>query len=232
MALDVVRWGGGRLRAGPWRGDGRIAYVAPVPAGPLPNAETVRHTCAVLAERGYVEVVTSALAPNEAHGFIAAGFEVRERLHLLAHAMTALPAVPPRLLRRGHRGDRSPALAVDGRAFDAFWRLDDDGFDEAMRATPSSRFRVADRDGVVGYAITGRAGGRGFLQRLAVDPDHHREGIGTALVADSLHWLDRRGVRRTVVNTQQGNDAALALYEDLGFRRQPGGLAVLRLVLA
>jgi ribosomal protein S18 acetylase RimI-like enzyme len=30
-----------------------------------------------------------------------------------------------------------------------------------------------------------------------------------------------------VVNTQWGNDAALALYERLGFRRLPQGLAVL-----
>jgi ribosomal protein S18 acetylase RimI-like enzyme len=30
-----------------------------------------------------------------------------------------------------------------------------------------------------------------------------------------------------VVNTQTSNEGALALYERLGFTRQPGGLAVL-----
>ena len=54
--------------------------------------------------------------------------------------------------------------------------------------------RVADQGGVVGYAITGRAGEIGYLQRLAVDPGHQHEGIGTALVADGLWWAARRGV--------------------------------------
>jgi len=37
---------------------------------------------------------------------------------------------------------------------------------------------------------------------------------------------------RTVVNTQERNGRALALYERLGFRLQPGGLAVLHTPLA
>jgi ribosomal protein S18 acetylase RimI-like enzyme len=40
--------------------------------------------------------------------------------------------------------------------------------------------------------------------------------------------MRRRGVERAVVNTQVGNEAAVRLYERLGFRLQPGGLAVLR----
>jgi hypothetical protein len=39
--------------------------------------------------------------------------------------------------------------------------------------------------------------------------------------------MRRRGAARAVVNTQLGNEAALALYLRLGFRLQPGGLAVL-----
>jgi ribosomal protein S18 acetylase RimI-like enzyme len=182
----------------------------------------------VLAARGFTEAVTSALGPAEAHGFLSAGFSVREHLHLLAHSMHGLPVAPPTVsLRRGKRADRGPSLVVDAKAFDEFWRLDDAGFDEAMTATPSSRFRVSDDQHLIAYAITGRAGDRGFIQRLAVDPSHHGRGIGTALVADALRWLERRSVTRTVVNTQESNEAALALYQRVGFRLQPGGLAVL-----
>jgi hypothetical protein len=50
---------------------------------------------------------------------------------------------------------------VDAAAFPSFWRLDASGFEEAMEATPHSRFRIV-RDGpIVGYAIAGRAGSRG-----------------------------------------------------------------------
>ena len=81
--------------------------------------------------------------------------------------------------------------------------------------------------GLAGYAVAGRSLERGYLQRLAVDPAHQGHGLGTALVLDALWWLRRRGATSTLVNTQEANDAALALYERLGFRRQAEGLAVL-----
>jgi [ribosomal protein S18]-alanine N-acetyltransferase len=80
---------------------------------------------------------------------------------------------------------------------------------------------------VIAYAICGRAGGRGFVQRLAVHPAMHRRGLGRALLLDGLGWMRRRRVERAVVNTQQGNDAALALYKSVGFRQEPVGLRVL-----
>jgi ribosomal protein S18 acetylase RimI-like enzyme len=227
--LDVVRWGAGRIRVGPWRGDDRIAYLAPVGDGPAPTPDVVRRAVASLAGRGYQEAVTAALGPLEAQGFLLAGFEVHERLHLLARDLRDLPPSPVVALRRGRRRDRPGVLAVDGRAFSSFWRLDEAGLDEALAATPTSRFRVTgDGDTVVGYAITGRAGRRGFLQRLAVEPDSEGKGLGRGLVLDGLGWLRRRGVDRVVVNTQEANQRALALYEQLGFRRQHAGLAVLR----
>ena len=123
--------------------------------------------------------------------------------------------------------------AVDGAAFAPFWRLDGAGLTEALRAVPTTRFRVTPGRGgaPVGYAISGRAGRQGYLQRLAVDPAHQGQGHGQVLVADALHWMRKPGVARAVVNTQLGNEAALALYGRLGFRLQPSGLAVLRRAL-
>lgn len=230
--VDVVRFGAGRLRVGPWRGDDRIAYLAPVGDGPPPAPDAVRRAVAGLAGRGFSEAVTAALGPVEAQGFLEAGFEVHERLHLLARDLLDLPPAPPVPLRRARRRDRPAVLEVDGRAFSSFWRLDESGLDEALGATPTSRFRIADdptgSGNVAGYAVTGRAGRRGFLQRLAVDPAAEGHGLGRALVLDGLTWLRRRGVERVVVNTQEANGRALALYEQLGFRRQHAGLAVLR----
>jgi len=232
MSVDLVRWGADRLRVGPWRGDTRTAYVAPLAEGAPAAAEAVRQCCTLLAGRGFRAVITAALGPAESRGFIEAGFEVRERLHLLAHDLHVVPSVAANELRRGRRTDRGGALDVDARSFDTFWRLDDAGFDEAIAATPSSRFRVAALcDDIVGYAVSGRAGPRGFLQRLAVDPDHQRRGLGRALALDGLRWMKRRGVDRAMVNTQEHNDGALALYQHLGFRLQPGGLAVLQIAL-
>jgi ribosomal protein S18 acetylase RimI-like enzyme len=200
---------------------------------PVPSAAFVRRCLEQLAARGYRRVVTGALSPTESGGFLAAGFEISEQLHLLAHDLIGIPHIDaPVRLRRAGRGDEPDVLEVDHRAFPPFWQLDAGGLGDAVRATPQTRYRVAAGPPVVGYAITGRAGRRGYLQRLAVDPRHGGQGTGAALVVDGLHWLRRWRADQAVVNTQLDNGRALALYERLGFRRQPLGLSVLSAGLA
>jgi ribosomal protein S18 acetylase RimI-like enzyme len=230
---DVIEWGRERARAGPWRGDQAVAYLSPVADAPAPSAEFVRRCLENLSAKGYRRVVTGALSPAETRGFLAAGFEITEQLHLLAHDVSDIPDAPSVPLRRAHHHDRAAVLALDHRAFRPFWRLDERGLDDALHATPSHRFRVGiGPEGITGYAIYGRAGRRGYLQRLAVDPPCRGTGLGSALVVDGLRWLRRWRVERVIVNTQLDNDAALRLYEGLGFRRQPVGLSVLSTGLA
>ena len=211
-----------------WRGDASVAVATPVPGHP-PTPAGVAHTAEVLAARGVDRMLTSAIPPDEQAPFLAHGFAVRERLHLLSRALDVVP--PPTLvtarLRRGWRRDYPEVLTVDELAFSSFWRFDRHALLDARGATPSNQFRVAERDDVVGYAITGRAGTTCYLQRLAVHPAAQGHGIGSALVLDALHWARARRATVALVNTQVGNDPALALYERLGFRRQAGGLAVL-----
>ena len=224
--VDVIKWGPERARAGPWRGDRRVAFLSPVADAPAPSAAFVVRCLDQLSARGYRRVVTGALSSVESRGFLDAGFEISEQLHLLTHDLARIPAAPGPRLRRAGRHDEQAVLALDGRAFRPFWRLDREGLYDAVRATPQTRYRVAGGT-VVGYAITGRAGRLGYLQRLAVHPDHAGRGVGSALVVDGLRWLRRWRVDQAIVNTQLDNARALDLYERLGFRRQPLGLSVL-----
>jgi len=227
----VLRWGPERARAGPWRGDREVAYLVPLPSAPAPSPEFVRRCLVTLTDRGFARVVTAALSPFEQAGFLAAGFAIEERLHLLGLDLgPPLPPLPDGLaLRRAGRSRRRAVLAVDRMAFSSFWAFDGQSLSDAIAATARTRFRVAvgADGGVAGYAICGRAGVRGFVQRLAVDPTRQRQGTGRLLLLDGLHWLRRRGVPRAVVNTQVGNDAAMALYLAAGFREDPSGLSVL-----
>lgn len=205
-----------------------IACLSPLPDGPLPSVTFVHHCLDQLAARGFSRVVTSALSVPEQAGFLGAGFGVEEDLYLLVHDLRGLPPAPRASLRRATQSDRPAVLDVDHRSFAPFWHIDDNGLDDALAATPRTRFRVASgAAGVIAYAITGRAGRRGFLQRLAVSPDHQREGLGRALALDALHWLRKWRVERVVVNTQLDNAPALSLYEGLGFRREHTCLSVL-----
>lgn len=202
--------------------------MAPVGDPIPPTVAMVQHACELLGGRGYERVLTGALSEGERRGFVDAGFEPHEQLHLLAHHLRLIPDAPPAQIRRPWPGDRDTALAVDAAAFPAFWRLDRDGLREAIGATPTARFRLCTGpSGVVGYVVIGLADSRGYLQRLAVHPDHNGRGLGAALVVDGLRWLQRRHAGQALVNTQAGNDRALALYERLGFELQPAGLLVL-----
>lgn len=153
-----------------------------------------------------------------------------ERLHLLGLELTdELPPQPegPKT-QRCRRNRRAEVLRLDAAAFSEFWAFDDRGLADAVAATPRTRFRMVTLDGsVAGYAICGRAGTRGFVQRLAVDPARQRQGLGRLLLLDGLQWMRGHGVRTTVVNTQLDNGGALALYTDVGFRPEPTGLSVL-----
>ena len=113
-------------------------------------------------------------------------------------------------------------MDVDRRAFGPENSFDALDLRAALDATDRSRLRVAvlghgGHGAIVGFAVTGRDGTRGYLQRLAVDPGAAGSGIGSALVTDALRWCRARGVRRAVVNTESDNVRALRLYRRLGF---------------
>ncbi len=222
------------LRTVAWRGRDDVTLVAVPPGSAAPTRDDVLATARHAAHQGSRRLVTGALTDVEQEPYVAAGFVVHDRLHLLRHDMVDLPPAPAirATLRRARSADGARALTVDARAFEPFWRLDRAGLDDALAATATARFRVAVDEGtVIGYAVTGRSGARGYLQRLAVDPERRREHLGAALVVDGLRWLHRRRVRSAVVNTQVGNDAAFTLYRRLGFVPEPTGLTVLTLPL-
>jgi ribosomal protein S18 acetylase RimI-like enzyme len=238
VATDDRWWGArARIQVSAWRGTDHTVVMTPVPDRPAPGSDDIRRELDVLQRAGVRTVLTGALHQGEVAPFERAGFVEHERLHLLRHDLIDIPAPAPVRLRRAWRRDHAKILTIDERAFDAFWALDRGGLEDAVRATPASRFRVSvDRAGptqaITGYAVTGKAADRGYLQRLAVDPSSHRRGTGTALVADSLRWLRRSGARAAVVNTQEANQPAIALYLATGFVLEPAGLTVLRMTLA
>jgi GNAT superfamily N-acetyltransferase len=224
---DTLRFGQSWARVAPWRGHADVAQLVVGP-GARADAGDVGACLDHARASGYRAVVTGAMDDGEIGPFVEAGLEPRERLHLLVYDMIAPPPPPGRPLSRAGRRDRRGIVELDAAAFDPFWRLGTAGVEDALGATPRSRLRVGrDERPVTAYAITGRAGDHGYLQRLAVHPDARHCGWGRALVADAVWWLWRHGTRRAYVNTQRENDAALALYSACGFRLLPTGLSVL-----
>jgi len=188
----------------------------------------------LLSAQGFASVLTSVPGPGEQSPFLDAGYRVHEILSLLEvnlHRTVAATCPQPGLrIRLARRSDVKPILKLDAAAFDTFWRFDTEALVEAAHATPRNRQRVAQQGKkVVGYTMIGQSGRTGFIQRLAVDPDHYGQGTGRTLLLDGLRWLQNREVFQALVNTQPGNSRALALYQSVGFTQRPEDLAVLRL---
>ncbi|MDG1365973.1 MAG: GNAT family N-acetyltransferase [Acidimicrobiales bacterium] len=218
------------VRAGSWRGSSELAYLVPLSGATTLTPEALARIRGRLRENGFTSVVTAAVGPSERDVLEADGFTEHERLHLLRCDLRSIPDRPSNetALRRAWRSDRPAILNIDAKTFEPFWQLDLTSLLESIRATPAARVRVISDPTVVGYAVTGRSGTQGYLQRLAVDPSRQGEGLGIALVADGLQWLRRRNANVCWVNTQEANTAALSLYEKLSFVPASHQLTVLQ----
>ncbi|MFV0315535.1 MAG: GNAT family N-acetyltransferase [Microthrixaceae bacterium] len=233
LTRETITVGSQRFRVTPWHAQPGVAQLSMPPRQAAPPTEAIRVVLDTLAGRGCTRVITAAMSESETTAFDALGFVEDDRLHVLEYDLDRPRGDRPGRSRevrvkRPARADRAGALDLDAAAFDPFWRLDSHGLADAEHATPHSRFRVASVEGdLAGYAITGRGGGSGFLQRLATRPDMQRRGVATTLVRDSLRWCERHGCRQVYVNTQVINSAALALYRSIGFERTQHDLVVL-----
>lgn len=227
-----------------WGADPGVVQLALLDQDVVPQVAEIRDWLRGIEPDGVHTVRTSALFPAAADRFAAAGFTVADQLALLSIDLRSTVAQPAAgassvddgaaitaPLRRHHH--RAAAL-VDRAAFGLPWANDADDLEEIRTATPThhaaGRFLRAGRvrRDLVGFAITGAAAGQGYLQRLAVAPDHHGRGHGRALAVDALDWMRRRGLRTAVVNTGVSNTVALALYTSLGFRLLSQRLVVMQ----
>jgi ribosomal protein S18 acetylase RimI-like enzyme len=224
---ETLRFGQSWARLAPWRGHPDIAQLVIGPDA-CATSHSVHECLEHARTSGYRSIVTGAVTDDDSAPFLEAGLTVHEHLHLLARDLTAEPVAPGRATTRATFLDRRAIVDLDDAAFEPFWRLGAAGIRDALDATPKSRLRVGrGTPRVSAYAITGRAGEYGYLQRVAVHPDARRRGWGSALVADALRWLWEHGTARAFVNTQLENRAALDLYEASGFTLMPEGLLVL-----
>jgi ribosomal protein S18 acetylase RimI-like enzyme len=79
---------------------------------------------------------------------------------------------------------------------------------------------------LIGTVLTGHDGHRGWMYRLAVDPEYRRQGIGRRLVEQAEDWLAARGLRKLNLMIREDNAAVRAFYARLGYEETP------RLVMA
>ena len=236
----ALRDAGVSARAHRYAGVPGMALVVVPDGSAVPTPEHFHVWSRALVDHGFTSMRTGALSPRQAEQAERAGLRCVQELALLelsASAMTLGPghdAIVPQ--RRTHRLRKRhlPTIAqIDHAAFGPSWWLDERMLADVRAATPMHRARTVragqaggDGNDIVGFLISGRAGRTGYVQRLAVHPDAHRQGIANDLLSDSLRWMRHARLQRAFVNTHVDNVAALALYRAHGFVELPERLRV------
>jgi ribosomal protein S18 acetylase RimI-like enzyme len=214
----ILRAGGVVARVRPWAFEPNVAHLVLYNQSRLPAPADIAAWISELRLARYDTIRTGALGMQAGARFEHLGFEVVQSLVLLEHTDIASVAVPSVGTLRLAMEDDAEASRVDSAAFGPGWCIDRVGIGDVRSATPRHRARAMRVGAEIGaYAISGRDGKNAYIQRLAVSPAHQQQGLGTALVGDSLRWMARWRVKRALVNTHVGNDAALTLYHRFGF---------------
>jgi len=206
-----------------WRTNPNVAHLiftdhltTPTPATMTAGLESARR-------EGVHKVRTSALFPRAAEVALSVGFEPIDQLALLHRPVDSSDLEQATRTSRAHvlrAWHHRRAAHVDREAFGPVWGNDARSLADIRNATPVHRARlIRVRRHIAGFAISGAAGDHGYLQRLATEPAYRRRGIAHDLVVDALGWMAHRGLTSATVNTGVENQAALQLYNRLGFEK-------------
>ena len=98
------------------------------------------------------------------------------------------------------------------------WNDPEQDLRRALAGPASTVLAALDDDGgLVGTAMVGHDGHRGWVYYLAVRPASQRRGTGRALVRACEQWVRAAGVPKVQLMVRSDNRAAAAFYEHLGY---------------
>lgn len=96
----------------------------------------------------------------------------------------------------------------------------------ALSGPSSTVLAACDGDGrLLGTAMVGHDGHRGWVYYLAVQASEQRKGLGRQLMHACEAWVRERGVLKIQLMVRRTNHGVLSFYESLGY--QDGEVVVL-----
>lgn len=115
--------------------------------------------------------------------------------------------------RTMHADDLKQIMEIEVQAYPHPWTIGI--FKDCVRGY---RCWVAMQDeAIVGYAVLMMAPGESHVLNLCVNPEHHRKGIGRALLRLLMEKSAQSGVDMILLEVRRSNQSAIDLYQDEGF---------------
>src|SRR5512136_2253497 len=123
-------------------------------------------------------------------------------------------------LRRLTIDDHAAILALWQRA--GLHSLRPDGRDsrsefEKQLAGGQAAIGLEESGRLIGVVLATNDTRKGWINRLAIDPDYRRKGYGEQLVRAAEDALHEAGLHLIAAFVEEGNSASLTLFEKLGY---------------
>lgn len=121
------------------------------------------------------------------------------------------------MIRKMTELDLPQVCAIEQETFSDPWTEED--FRSSYKE-PNNEYLVAEQDGeVAGYCGYWGIAGEGYIYNVAVKKDFRRNKIGFQMLKALLAESSDRGITSFTLEVRHSNEAAIRLYESLGFER-------------
>ncbi len=94
------------------------------------------------------------------------------------------------------------------------------GIASYLQRNPGLSFIALQEQRIVGSILAGHDGRRGYLQHLAVAPEHRRQGIGSEPLSRCLAALAAEGIGKSHVHVFADNPAGREFWARRGWQRR------------
>jgi len=93
-----------------------------------------------------------------------------------------------------------------------------DAIQAQMEENPDFFMGAFEGNRLVGAVIASNDGRRGWINRLAVDPDFRRQGVASALINEAEKVLRTHGMRIFCALIEEGNTGSMQLFRKCGYK--------------
>jgi ribosomal protein S18 acetylase RimI-like enzyme len=99
---------------------------------------------------------------------------------------------------------------------------DREGVSYFLARNPGLSRVATDGAAIIGVALCGHDGRRGYIYHLAVDPAYQARGLGKRLMNECLDGLQRAGLKRALILVANDNPRGRKFWRRYGWEEVPG----------